>query len=50
MADETGDNPEFDAEFFKRRKQRNWAILAGLVAWIVVIYIVAILRMSGAGG
>ncbi len=32
----------------KRRGYRNYAILAALVAWVVVIYFVSIIRMSGA--
>ena len=31
----------------KRLKQRNWAVLAALVAFIVVIYAITIVKMKG---
>ncbi len=34
----------------KRRTQRNWAIAAMLFAFIVIIYVVTILRLSAAAG
>jgi hypothetical protein len=37
-----------DAELRRRQlKARNWALLAALVAFAVLVYIVAIVRMSG---
>jgi hypothetical protein len=31
----------------KRLRQRNWAVLAALVAFIVVIYAITIVKMKG---
>ncbi len=38
---------EDQLEFIKQRKRRNLAILLALFGWVVLIYIVAIIRMSG---
>jgi hypothetical protein len=35
------------AERRKQLKARNWALLLALVAFVVLIYVVAIVRMSG---
>jgi hypothetical protein len=34
---------------YKRLRAKNWAVLAALLAWSVLVYIVAIVRMSGGG-
>ena len=31
----------------KRLKQRNWALLAALVAFVVLVYVVTIVKMKG---
>jgi len=31
----------------KRLRQRNWALLAALVAFIVLVYVVTIVKMKG---
>jgi predicted nucleic acid-binding Zn ribbon protein len=33
----------------QRQRRKNLALMAVLVGWIVVLYLVAILRMSGEG-
>ena len=33
----------------RRQRRKNLALMAVLVGWIVVLYLVAILRMSGEG-
>jgi len=34
------------ADFRRRRRGRNWAVLAALVAFVVVVYVVALIRMG----
>ena len=34
-------------DFKANRKKRNWAILGGLVAFVVIIYAISILKMAG---
>ena len=44
------DMPERDDErraFERRRRQRNIAILVALVAFVVLIYVVTLVRMDG---
>ena len=31
----------------KRLRQRNWAMLAALVAFVVLVYVVTIVKMQG---
>ncbi len=31
----------------RRRRQRNWAIFLALAAFVVIVYIVTIVRMQG---
>jgi len=31
----------------KRLKQRNWALLAALVGFVVLVYVVTIVKMKG---
>ncbi len=38
---------ELNPEAQKRRRARNWAIFALLMAFVVIVYIVSIVRMSG---
>ncbi|MBT5495019.1 MAG: hypothetical protein HOK54_04685 [Alphaproteobacteria bacterium] len=33
----------------RRQRRKNLALMAVLVGWVVVLYLVAILRMSGEG-
>jgi len=35
------------AEKQKRLRQRNWALLAALVAFVVLVYVVTIVKMKG---
>ncbi|MGF1611480.1 MAG: hypothetical protein ACFCUQ_18905 [Kiloniellales bacterium] len=39
--------PQTAEEFRRRRRVKNWVLFAALVAFVVVIYFVAIVRMSG---
>jgi hypothetical protein len=32
----------------KRLRQRNWALLAALIAFVVLVYVVTIVKMKGA--
>ncbi len=34
-------------EFRRRRRARNWALFAVLVGFVVLVYLVSIVRMSG---
>lgn len=34
-----------DAEFLRRRRARNWAILAALIALVVLFYFVSVARL-----
>jgi len=34
-------------ELERRRKRKNWTVLAILVAFVVVVYFVSIVRMGG---
>jgi hypothetical protein len=36
-----------DDERRKRQKVKNWVLLGALVTFVVVVYFVAIIRMSG---
>ena len=40
---------ELNPEAQKRRRARNWAIFALLMAFVVIVYIVSIVKMSGGG-
>lgn len=40
--------PDFDtetAEFRRRRRQRNWAILGALIALVVLFYFISVARL-----
>jgi hypothetical protein len=39
---------DFKTERAKRLRQRNWALAAALVAFVVLVYIVSIVKMGGA--
>ena len=43
------DSEKRAAEERRRLKTRNWALLAVLVAFVVLVYFVSIVRMGGAG-
>ncbi len=45
-ADDHLNKQDEEAEFKKRRKRRNFAILGGLVGWVVLIYLISIVRMG----
>jgi len=32
----------------KRLRQRNWALLAALMAFVVLVYVITIVKMKGA--
>ncbi|WP_155984547.1 hypothetical protein [Roseomonas gilardii] len=38
--------PEEKVDFHRRRRARNWAILAALLGLVVLFYLIAIARMS----
>jgi len=38
---------ENDDDRKKRQKIKNWALLAALLAFVVVVYFVSIIRMGG---
>jgi len=40
---------ELNPEAQKRRRARNWAIFAVLLAFVVIVYIVSIVKMSHGG-
>ena len=40
-------DPRDAEEFRRRRRAKNWALFAALLAFVVVVYLVAIVRMSG---
>ena len=39
--------PQSGQAFRRKRRAKNWAMLAALVAFVVIIYFVAIIRMGG---
>ena len=47
----TDSNEQYDQVNAMKRRQRrkNLALVAALVGWVVVLYLVAILRMGGEG-
>ena len=38
--------PELD-EILRKRKRRNWALAGVLVAFVVIVYLVSLVRMGG---
>ncbi len=40
--------PDFDVERQKRLRQRNWALAAALVLFVVLVYVISIVKMGGA--
>ena len=40
--------PPSGAEFRRRQRTKNWVLLAVLVGFVVVVYLVALVRMGGA--
>ncbi len=42
----TPQSPE--AEKKKRLRQRNWALLAALIGFVVLVYVITIVKMKGA--
>ena len=36
-----------DAERSRRQRARNWAIFLGLAAFVLIVYVVTIVRMKG---
>ncbi len=41
------DRPVSGSEKQKRLRQRNWALLAALIAFVVLVYAVTIVKMKG---
>jgi hypothetical protein len=39
--------PNDDGERTRRQRARNWAILLALGAFVVIVYVVTIVRMKG---
>ena len=39
-------SPELD-ELLRKRKRRNWALAAALAAFVVIVYLVSLVRMGG---
>jgi len=42
------DAKKIEAERLKRLKQRNWALAGALVLFVVLVFIVSIVKMGGA--
>lgn len=42
------DKNDLSAEKQKRLKQRNWALAGALVLFVVLVYIVSLVKMGGA--
>jgi type IV secretory pathway component VirB8 len=42
------DANKFEAERQKRLRQRNWALAGALVLFVVLVFIVSIVKMGGA--
>ena len=40
---------ELNPEALRRRRARNWAIFGLLMAFVVIVYAVSIVKMSGGG-
>jgi hypothetical protein len=38
---------EDEKDRLKRQRKKNWALLAALMAFVVIVYIVSIIRMGG---
>jgi hypothetical protein len=47
MADEDGRRKPGESEVHRRKRGKNVALALALVAFIVVVYIVAVVRMGG---
>ena len=53
MAHGDSDGPQVEwtkerrEDFRRKRRGRNWALLAVLVAFVVLVYFVALIRMGG---
>lgn len=43
----TGTRTSSDAERSRRQRARNWAIFLALAAFVLVVYVVTIVRMKG---
>ena len=43
-----GDQRPPDAEKRRRLRQRNWALLAALIGFVVLVYVITIVKMKGA--
>lgn len=39
--------PEEEAAFVRARNRRSWAIAIGLVAFVVIVFVVTIVRLGG---
>lgn len=45
---ESNENRDQPSDVKRRQRRKNLALMAVLLGWVVVLYLVAILRMSGA--
>ena len=41
------DRHDEDQELMRRRRSKNWALAAALVAFVVIVYFVSLVRMGG---
>ena len=48
MTDSNEQHDQFN-DMKRRQRRKNLALMAVLLGWVVVLYLVAILRMSGEG-
>lgn len=39
---------ELEAERVKRLKQRNWALAGALILFVVLVFVISIVKMGGA--
>ena len=48
MTRTVADRPASANEKQKRLRQRNWALLAALIGFVVLVYVITIVKMKGA--
>lgn len=46
--DNSPSRQQIEAERARRRRQRNWALAGALVLFVVLVYIISIVKMGGA--
>lgn len=42
------EKPDIKTERARRLRQRNWALAAALAAFVVLVYVVSLVKMGGA--